>query len=227
LGSALLIGLLLLIYFQLRFYREGDLKHARSQGEPVSADISSAPGYLKSPHHRAIWKNMDQTRNLMRLKEKDYLQEQMKREKRAIGLPQEEEIVFMADRARYYIWPVALAAPASLLLSAFASEEPLSIYSFPCFVIGLLGLLVLAVSRFPDRIYLTNFRVLTRKKYPLQKEQWSAMNYRDISSISRRKKLASEQLTLKSSGSLMEIKGLTGHKLQTMLGVLHQNCTCR
>ena len=226
-GSALLIVFVLLIYFQLRFYREGDLKHGRSQEKPVSAHTSSAPGFLKSAHHRAIWTGIDQTRHLMRHKEREFFQEQMKREKQAIGLPQEEEIVFMADRARFSIWPAALTALVCLAVAAFPSEEPSSAGSFACIVLGLLGLLALTAARFPDRTYLTNFRVLARKRRPLHREQWFSMNYRRIAAISRRKKLVSEQLTLKSDDAMIEIKGLSNRTLQIMLSTLRQNCACK
>lgn len=223
-AAALSILFFSLIYFQLRFYREGDLKHVQREKKLASADISAAPAQLKSPHHRAIWENIDHTRKLMRHKEREFLQAQMKMEKRAIGLPEHEEIVFMADRSRFYIWPAALASMALLIIAASPSKELPSAFSFAFLVCGLLGLLALTAARFPNRYYLTNFRFLTRKKRPLGKEQWSSMNYPKISNISRRKNLASEQLTLKSDDGMIEVQGLSKHKLETMLGILRQNC---
>jgi hypothetical protein len=222
-AAALSILLFLLIYYQLRFYREGDIKQARNHRKFPPAESSIAPGYLKSPHHRAIWESLDQIRCLMRNKESEFLQARMKQEKRAIGLPQEEEIVFMADRSHFYVWPVALVSFGFLLIAVSPSKGFSSVFSFGCLVFGLLGLLALTAARHPNRYYMTNFRVLIRKKSPLKKEQWLAMNYRKICAFSRRKKLASEQLTLKSRDGTIEIGGLPKHKLETMLGILRQN----
>ncbi len=214
-----------LIYFQLRFYREGDSRHVRSHGNFTPADIALAPDHLKSPHHRAIWENMEQMRNLMRRKEREFLQAEMKNEKRAIGLPQEEEIVFMADRSRFYIWLAAPVSLAFLFISTSPSKGLSQAFSFTCLILGLLGLLLLTAARFPNRYYMTNFRILIREKWPLKKEQWSAVDYREISAISRKKKPISEHLTLKSGGTTIKIQGLSKQKLETMLGILRQNCS--
>jgi hypothetical protein len=219
-AAALSILLFLLIYYQLRFYREGDIKQARNHRKFPPAESSIAPGYLKSPHHRAIWESLDQIRCLMRNKESEFLQARMKQEKRAIGLPQEEEIVFMADRSRFYIWPVTLVSLFFLLFAISPSKGFSSVSSFVCLVFGLLGLLMLTAARFPNRYYMTNFRVLIRKKSPLKKEQWLAMNYRGISAFSRIKTLASEQLTLKSNDGTIRMQGLSKHDLDIILSIL-------
>jgi hypothetical protein len=222
--AALVLLFSILIILQLRFYREGDRKHVGSHGNFPPADISSAPGYLRSPHHKAIWENMERMRNLMRRKEREFLQAEMKNEKRKIGLPREEEIVFMADRSRFYIWLAAPASLAFLLIAASPSKDFSQAFSFAFLILGLLGLLLLTAARFPNRYYMTNFRVLIREKQLLQKEQWSAVDYREISAVSRIKKPISEQLTLKSGGTTIRIQGLSRQKLETMLGILRQNC---
>jgi len=111
-----------------------------------------------------------------------------------------------------------------LLIAAAPAKETSHAFSFACLALGLLGLIVLTAARFPNRYYLTNYRILIRKKIPLKKENWSSMNYGEISSITRSKKLASEQLTLKSGDETIRIAGLSKRKLETMLGILHQNC---
>ena len=222
--SAAILSLLFfsLIYLQLKFYREGDNKHIHAHREPPPENISAAPRHLKSPHHRAIWRNLEQTRNLMRQKEKETIQAQLKKEKHAIGLPREEEILFMADPCRLYIRPAALLF---LVLSFFAAGTPKilpSVFSFACLVLSLLGLLLLTAFRFSNRYYLTNFRILVRKKFPLKKEQWSALNYPGVSMITTKKKLGREELTLQSGQKILKIKGVSKQKLAAILGILHK-----
>ena len=226
-AAAISILFFLLIYYQIRFYREGDIKHARRHRKLPQAESTTAPGYLKSPHHRAIWETMDQTRHLIRNKEREFLQARMMLEKQSIRLPQEEEIVFMADRSCSYLWPVALLSLTFLLMGATPFRHFASEFSFVYLIFGLMGLLVLSATNSPSRYYMTNFRVLIRKRCPWKKEQWSAMNYKKISSFSRIKKLASEQLTLKSKDGAIKITGLPKHKLETILGILHQNCALK
>lgn len=227
-GLGLLIVALVLLFsvlviLQLRFYREGDRKHVCSHENLPPADISSAPGYLRSPHHKAIWENMEQMRNLMRRKEREFLQAEMLNEKREIGLPQEEEIVFMTDRSRFYIWLAAPASLAFLLIAASPAQNFPQAFSFTFLILGLMGLLLLTAARYENRYYMTNFRVLIREKRPLRKEQWSAMDYREISAVSRTKKPLSEQLTLKSGGTTIQLRGLSKDKIGTMFGILRQN----
>lgn len=212
-----------LIFLQLRFYREGDSRHVPSHGNFSQEAVSSAPGFVKSPHHKAIWENMEQMRILMRRKEREYHQAEMKNEKRAIGLPQEEEIIYMADRSRFYIWLAAPASLAFLLIAASPSKDLSQAFSFTCLILGLLGLLLLTAARFPNRYYMTNFRVLIREKRPLRKEQWSAVDYRAISAVSLKKNHLSEQLTLKSGGRTIKLQGLSKQKIVAMLGILRQN----
>ena len=165
---------------------------------------------------------MEQTRNLMRHKEEETSRAQLQEEKHAIGLPPEEEIFFIAEPSGNYIWPAALPFLAPMLFAAASPKALPSEASFACLVLSLLGLLILAAARFQYRYYLTNFRILIRKKFPLKKVQWSALNYPEIPAIRRKSRLGWEELTLKSGPKTIKIRGVSKQKLEIILGILEK-----
>jgi hypothetical protein len=211
-----------LIYFQLRFYREGDEVHIRSLKHLPSTSYTAAYHLVKSPHHRAIWENLEQTRILMRYKEQEFLQARLVKEKQALGLPPDEEILFMTDRSRLYLWPSALLSVTLLFMASVPSGQLPASVSFACLISGLLGLLVLSTSKFGTRYYLTNFRILIRHKRPAQRADWNSLGYPRISELGRVREFFQEGLTIKSGEETIRMKGLSKQELQTVLDIMQQ-----
>jgi hypothetical protein len=220
--ATLLILFISLIYFQLKFYREGDRKNIRNHRELPSMDLPSAPHYLKSPHHRAIWQNMEQSRALMRHKEKEAFQALTTKEKRRLRLPQEEIILFMADRSRFCCWPAPLLSLILLFVAAISSKESPVALSFVCLILGLFGLLLSTAATFGTRYYLTNLRILIRKKRPFGKTRWSTVNYAGIATIARQKKYVLQELTLGTDRETLVIRGLPKQKFRIAVDILRQ-----
>ncbi len=219
-AAALLALFTSLIYFQLRFYREGDMRGKVAIARPPDTDIPTTPLPLKSPYHKAIWENMEHTRKLMRYKEKLFYEDQKRKEKLVLGLPPEEEILFMADRSQLFLLPIAFCSLSLLFIAGNASQEFSEMLPFACHVIGFSGLLLLIAAKNNTRYYLTNYRVLIRKKLPLAKAHWSALNYPGISHLSRKKKLVGEALSLKSRTACLNIKGLRQQQMDTFIEIL-------
>jgi hypothetical protein len=215
-----------LIFFQLKFYRDGDRKMSLNSMQLPSTEVTSSASHLKSPRHRAIWENMAKTRRLMKQKEKEFLQRQIKKETRALGLSREEHILFMADRSRLYFWPLVLISALSLFIAAAPSRALPASLSFAFLILSLSGLLALTAFRFPTRYYLTNFRILVRRTVPLGREHWSYMNYQSVSSVSGQQKLAWLEITLKSSKNTIYLRGLPKDKATTLFEILRQKLSC-
>ena len=224
-AAALLFFFLSLIYFQLKFYREGDAANIASSRKLPSTDLSALPRQLKSAHHRAIWESMEQSRSLMLHKEAEFNRVQNIREHRLLGLGQEEQILFIADRSQLDFWPVAPAILILLCTGAIPSGVFPASLSFACFIAGLLGLLLLNTARFRIRYYMTSFRILVRKKPPLTKTQWTTLSYSEISKLCRKKRFGRETLTILSGQKAISIQGLHGRKLQKVIEILHRKAS--
>jgi hypothetical protein len=211
-----------LIYFQLRFYHEGDQSHSHTITFPAT-QIIKAPSQLKSPYHKAIWENMELTRRLMQHKEEEYSRNSRIHEKRALGFNSEEEILFVSNRSFLFFWPVAVFAFIFLVVAAFPFKELPTAYSFGCFIAGLSGLLLLTAARSHTRYYLTNFRVLIKRQLPWSKPRWAALRYPSISMLSTIRRFACEELRLGSREKTLFLRGLAPHKLKTVLDILSEN----
>jgi hypothetical protein len=84
-----------LIALQLKFFRDGDRKHA-PPSEPPAIPAGDTEGGLKNPIFRSIWKNMDLTRLLMDERQERDDREKRIREKTRLKLPDEEETLLLA-----------------------------------------------------------------------------------------------------------------------------------
>lgn len=210
---------LLLAYAQLRFYREGDMKHPRNRSGLPKTDASRVPAGLKSPRQRAIWQNLEQTRRLMQHKEKEFRRAPSIEEKRPPALPQNEEILFSADRSRLYSWPGALGSLVFLLIAALPSCPFSPAISFAFLLLGLSGLLLTAAQS-QTRYYVTDYRILVKKKRPLSRARWSALHYHGDPCLSRKKSLGWDALTIESGKESIRVKGLRKQKLETMLDAI-------
>jgi len=211
-----------LIFFQLKFYRDGDRKMSLNSRQLPSTEMTSSASYLRSPRHRAIWENMVQIRSMMKQKEKEFLQHQIKKETHALRLSQEEHILFMADRSQLYLWPLVLISGLFLFIAASPSKAMPASLAFAFLILSLLGLSALTVFRFPTRYYLTNFRILVRRTAPMGRVYWSCMNYQSISSVSGQQKLAWLEITLKSSKNAIYLRGLPKDKAKILFEILRQ-----
>ncbi len=225
-GFIVLLLFLALIYFQLKFYQQGDRRDTiRTRTWEETPDIS-VPDQLKSPLHRAIWKNMELTRRLMRQKEEEFYRTQRGKEKQLLRLCHEEDILFISDRSWLFFWPVSVCALISLAVAAWPARELPPAYSFGCLLAGLLGLLLSTVAKSHTRYYLTNFRILIKRQFPWSRPRWSTLNYPTISLLSREKRFAWEELCLKSDEETVCIRGLPPDKLETALDILHRRLQC-
>ncbi len=118
----------------------------------------------------------------MELKENKARESERSKMKQTLNLPKEEHILFMAERSWLFFWPVALGSLIFLVSSAtITSGAAPAVLSFGCLIIGLLGLLLMATMKGQERYYLTNFRVLVRRRSLLGgAPRWSAMPYPSV-----------------------------------------------
>jgi len=220
LGSGVLGLTVSLILLQLRFYREGDVRKARSADHPVPPRVPSAPRELKNPRLRTIWKNMEETRRLMKLREEKACEVERRREQIRLRLPEEEEILFMGDHSWLSLWPVALFS----LLFVGASTVVSGVPSLLFLVIGLFGLLILATVNRLTRYYITNFRILVRRRSLLGREpQWRAIHYPDVHRCSVRKRFVHTRLKLEGEREAVDITGLNRPQFETVSRILREN----
>lgn len=220
LGSGVLGLTLSLILLQLRFYREGDVRKARSADHPVSPGIPSAPRELKNPRLRTIWKNMEETRRLMKLREEKASEDERRLERNRLRLPEEEEILFMGNRSWLVLWPVALFS----LLFVGASTVISGVPSLLFLVTGLFGLLILATVNRLTRYYITNFRILVCRRSLLGREpRWRAIHYPDVYQCSVKKRLVHARLRLEGEREVVDITGLSRPQFATVSRILREN----
>lgn len=219
LGAGTLVLTMSLTLLQLRFFREGDARKVKRAQEPVLAGEVSAPSELRNPRQRIIWAGMEGARALMNRKEEEALREERRKEKIRLGLPDEEEILYMGDRSRLTFWPLALVSVTLLAASAAVSGMP----SLACLVAGLIGLLFCAAANRLARYYITSFRILVRRRSLLGgKLRWRVMHYPDIRRCMMKRKLACSSLELEGVDGTVEIKGLSRIELETACGILRE-----
>jgi hypothetical protein len=76
--------------------------------------------------------------------------------------------------------------------------------------VGLAGLLVVSVCRTRTTYYLTNFRVLVRKRRLGRKDRWFALRYGSIERIDWHDGLLGMEVTFDANAGKTEIRGLAG-----------------
>ena len=219
LGSGLLVLSSSLILLQIRFFREGDENKSKSTAEPVPASEVSAPGELKDPRQRIIWSGMEGTRRLMKQKEEQARREERGKEKTRLNLDDEEEILYMADRSWLSFWPVALLSVIFAAASAMLSGPQ----ALLCLVIGLTGFCVLAAVHRLTRYYITNFRVLVRRRSLVGgKPRWSVLHHSDVDRCSVKRTLACNGLRLEGKGGAVDIRGLNRAEFEAVSTILRE-----
>jgi hypothetical protein len=217
LGSGLLLLSSNLIVLQIRFFREGDAKKAKSATEPEFPSEYSAPRELKDPRQRMIWSGLEGSRALMNEKEERAKEEERRQEKLRFGLDDEEEILFMGDRSWLSLWPLALLS----LLFAAASAMLSGIASLLCLVVGLGGLCVIAAIHRRTRYYITNLRVLVRRRSLVGKRpRWNVIHHSDVHRCSVNRTLTSNSLRLEGKGGAVDIRGLNRYAFEAVSAAL-------
>lgn len=223
LGIGLLVLSLSLILLQIRFFREGDARKAERAQKPVPRDEVSAPRDLRNPRQRIIWVGMEGARALMNRKEEEARREERREEKTRLHLPEEEEILFMGDRSWFSFWPLALCSVILAAISAAVSGVP----SLILLCAGLSGLLFLVAVHRLTRYYITNFRILVRRRSLLGgKPRWRVMHYPDIHRCVVNGTFAHNGIRLEGEGGTVEIKGLNRTEFETACEVLREKTSC-
>jgi hypothetical protein len=217
LGSGILILTASLILLQIRFFREGDARRAGRARENASAIDASAPDELKNPRQRIIWAGMEGARRLMRRKEEEARGEERRREKIRLGLTDEEEILYMGERSWASLWPLALPSTLCIAASALLSGTP----ALLCLAAGLAGLCVITGAHRRTRYYITNFRVLVRRRSPAGgRARWCVMHLSGVDRFSMNRRLAGNNLRIEGAEGIVEIKGLNPAECNIARGIL-------
>jgi hypothetical protein len=211
-----------LVGLQLSFWREGEVRNRATVGTvDPPAVLRTAPLELRNPQQRVVWENLEESRRLMAFKEKEERERELREEKRRLGLSPEEEILLMAEPSWFSFWPIPILAALSFLASGLAADFYIS---FSCLTFGLAGLLLCVVAKHRSRYYLTNLRVLVRKRGILGgRVRWSSLSYSDIHSYSLEREFGRETLKLQGNGVDVHIKGLAAASFVTASGILRQN----
>lgn len=219
LGSGILILSSSLILLQIRFFREGDARKAEHARRHIQGDKVSAPRGLRNPRQRIIWAGMEGTRALMNRKEDEARREERRREKVRLGLADEEEILYMGDRSWLSLWPLALCSVILTAASAAVDGAP----SLVCLLAGLFGLLFCATLHRLTRYYITNFRILVRRRSLRGgKPRWRVMHYPDIRRCVMKRMFAHSNLRLEGKGETVGIMGLNRIEFETACGILRK-----
>lgn len=217
LGSGAMVLSSSLILLQLRFFREGDARKSSDARRRVQPGEVKAPPGIRNPRLRTIWSNMEGTRRLMKQKEEEALREERLCEKKRLGLPEKEEIVYMGNRSWFHLWPVALIS----FIFIAASTTLTGIQSLLCLTAGLTGLGVLAALNRMTRYYITNLRILVRRRLPLAgKPSWRAIHYTDIQRCVMERKFARDRLRLAAKDRAIDIMGLSRTELEAVSRVI-------
>ena len=204
---------------QLQWFREGDLNKKPPNG--LTQAIPRAPAQLRNPHFRAVWSNLEMTRQLMAQKEREHTREKRAAEKKALGLTEEETILFMETRSWISSWPLIAFSLVLLTACALAPDD---LYSFLALLAGLAGLLTATVRKGSDMYYLTNFRVLVRRQGLLSRaSNWFAVHYGEIQNWSIHKGATGKTLTIDADRLSVDMKGLTRRCLAEAQEILQQN----
>ena len=221
LGSGVVLLFVALILAQLRLWREGQAEGAAAAATRLAPiNVRPAPPELKHGRFRGIWENLEETRRLMEIKEEKARQQERVQEKKRLSLPEEETILFMEERSWLSLWPVGLLSLICIASSAVVSET--GVFSFVWLVLGLGGFLFIAAVKGRTTYYLTNFRILVRKKPLFERApRWSAMPYPEVERYSCCQVLGGCKLTLiAKQGTSIVLEGLAHPHLEAIAKIL-------
>lgn len=197
-GVALLAASL--VFLQLSFWREGDEKgHAKPSIEVVSP---APPAATRASH---LWEGMEATRRIMRRKQEESDERQRREEESRLGLSAREQILFMEDPSSFFSRPLALGSALFLFVSQWGPNR--GVRSFALLVLALGGLLFLTVMKGQSRYYLTNFRMMVRKKPWKGPVRWSTLHYGDVKGWSFRSRLGWTRICLQGTSEKLDISG--------------------
>ena len=176
------IGVILLspalVFLQLSYWREGEVRNSGRTEGVVRTVPQKVPSNLRNPQLRRVWENMEESRRLMELKEKEDREADWRREEERLRLSHDEEILFMEEPSWLAFLPLVLLSAVSLLISALTANP---IVSFLCLALGLGGLLLLILLKGRTRYYLTSFRVLVRERFVLSGgARWTCLPYTEV-----------------------------------------------
>jgi hypothetical protein len=142
------------------------------------------------------------------------------REKIRLRLTEEEDIQLIGEQSLWLYWPVVLLSGIALVASAW--RAPGTAGSFMYLVAGLAGLLVVSVFRSRTKYYLTNFRLLLRKRRLWREDRWFALRYESIERFDWHYGLLGKGLTFCSKAGRIKIRGLAGQAVAEMNRVLKE-----
>jgi len=221
LGGGLTVLFCALVVLQLSLYRAGDLAKPVDKAGSPPPDVRPAPRGLRNPKLRTVWENMEETRNLLREKGMEAERTRRIREKEILRLPDEEEVLFVGERGWLTLWPLTALSLVLLLSSSSITTVGSQVSSFFLLVTGLFALLLTMEIKRRTRYYLTNFRILVRKKLLCsQRIRWSAVHYGRIKACSLRETLMGDRLILVADDNTIDIKGLARDPLDEAHGIL-------
>jgi hypothetical protein len=210
-----------LVFLQLSYWREGEVKNRGRTEGAVPTVTREAPSELRNPHLRRVWENMDESRRLMELKEKEDREAEWIKEKERLGLSHDEDILFMEEPSWLAFGPLAILSAISLLVSAYNANPTVS---FLCLALGLGGFLLLTLLKGRTRYYLTNFRVLVRERLILSGgARWSSLLYSEVRRYSLEHELGRRRLKLTGREESITIRGLGGASLLVAARILREN----
>jgi len=188
-------------------------------------EVDARPAWRMSPRLQAVWENMGKTERWMVLEEEKAREAERKEEKRRLGLSEEEEILFMAERSLLADWPVALLSLIFLVSSALIPEGVTRVAPFSCLVVGLGGLAFLSAVKGRTVLYLTNLRALVRRRaLSRRRSQWSHVHYPDVRSLVLKKGIGRGGLILEGEGESIEVNmnGLAPADLEMAAEILRE-----
>jgi len=168
---------------------------------------------------RALLEDRDATHQRMAGWEEKAVESARKEEKLRLGLPEAEEILFMAERSRLAHWPVAVLSLTFLVSSALISER--GGVAFLLLSLGLAGLALVSAAAGRTKLYLTNFRALLRVRPLLRrKPRWSQVLYPEVRKLSTVRGVGRGSLMLTGEREKLEVHGLGRADLETAARVL-------
>ena len=186
-------------------------------------EAEARPAGRRSPRLQALWENMEKTERWMALEEEKARESKRKEEKLRLRLSEEEEILFMAERSLLADWPIALLSLIFFVSSALIPEGGTRVATFTCLVLGLGGLAFLSGVKGRTVLYLTNFRVLVRRRtVPQKRSSWFQMLYPDVRRLLLKKGFGRGGLILEGQGESIDVNGLARADLEMAARILRE-----
>ena len=227
------VGVLLLgaalTYLQLSFWREGDASSPlpTNLAIPQIQEVDDArtgartgTTLLYVPRLQRVWRNVDESKRLVERREREEDARRRGREKVRLRLAAEEDILFLGEPSLWLYWPAVLLSGIALATSVWRASGTAA--SFLGLFVGLAGLLVVSVCRAWTTYYLTNYRVLVRKRRLWQKDRWLALRYESIERFDWHNGVLGTKLTFYSNAEQTEIRGLAGKAVAVMNRILQE-----